>query len=59
MNKVKSRINSDTDKEDTLSELWHAVFRKVIQMGLYHIAGSDAFEVFDNGVNGPPVIGRN
>ena len=60
MNKKSNPVSIlDTNKEDTLSELWYAVFRKVIQMGLYHIAGAMLSKSFDNGVNGPPIIGRN
>ncbi len=59
MSKIKTSINSDTDKENSLSELRHTIFRKVIQMWFYNIARINVFKIFNNSVNSLSTVSSN
>ena len=59
MNKIKSSVNSDADKNNTFSKLRNTIFCKIIQMWLYHITRSNTLEIFDDSINSLTTVSSN
>ena len=48
MHELETGVFSDPDNENSFPELWDAIIRKVVQLGLHIISRGYAFEVLNN-----------
>ena len=56
MDKIKSRIKTNSDKQYTLSILRNTIFGKIVQLHFHHVARTNFAEILDNLLNRAPIV---